>query len=378
MPNSHNHASLIERAVILAKRGTGLVEPNPRVGALVVRQGEIVAEGWHRAYGGPHAEVMALNAAGVKSRGADLYLTLEPCSTHGKTEPCTDAIIATGIRRVFYAMSDPNPVNGRRAKEVLLEAGIEVVELGVTPATEDLLKDFTAYMRGTLPWVLLKWAMTADGKVATAGGDARWISSEESRAEVHVERQRSDAVLVGRATVKSDDPLLTARMNGGSRRQPVRVVLDSGLHLDPAAKIVQTASEVPTWVFHCAGPEADDRRHTLEAFGVRTLAVGKGEDGRLNPCEALQLLRREGLHRIFVEGGPTVHGALLSQGLADWARVYISPLLVGGMTAPGPVAGPGFATLDLAVWLKDVHVRVVGDHGSDLVMEGRIGNHREA
>ncbi len=378
MPNSNNHASLIDRAVQLAKRGTGMVEPNPRVGAVVVRNGEIVGEGWHRAFGGAHAEVMALNAAGVKSRGADLILTLEPCSAHGKTEPCTDAIIATGIKRVFFAMTDPNPVNGRRARDVLTEAGIEVVELGATPATEDLLKDFTAYMRGTLPWVVLKWAMTVDGKVATAGGDSRWISSEESRAEVHAERQRSDVVLVGRATVKSDDPMLTARTNGSNRRQPVRVVLDSGLHLDPAAQIVQTASEVPTWVFHCSGPEADDRRHALEAFQVRTIAVGTGDDGRLNLCEALQLLRREGLHRIFVEGGPTVHGAMLSQGLADWARVYISPLLVGGITAPSPVAGPGFQSLTEAVWLKDVHVRVVGDHGSDLLMEGRIGNHREA
>lgn len=377
MSQSSNHESMIERALKLARRGTGLVEPNPRVGAVVVRDGEIVGEGWHRAYGGAHAEVMALNAAGVRTRGADLYVTLEPCSSHGKTEPCTDAIIATGIRRVFFTNTDPNPANGRRARTVLEEAGIEVVDLGGTPASDAMINDFTTYMRGTLPWVILKWAMTADGKVATAGGDARWISSEESRAEVHQERQRSDAVLVGRATVKQDDPLLTARTNGTPGRQPVRVILDSGLHLDPACKLVQTANETPTWVFHCVTAEGEDRRATLEAMGVKTIAVGQGEDGRLNPEEALRYLREQGLHRILVEGGPTVHGALLSQGLADWARVYVAPLLVGGITAPGPVAGPGFPTLEKAVWLGDVHLRIVGEKGSDLVIEGRITNHRE-
>jgi diaminohydroxyphosphoribosylaminopyrimidine deaminase/5-amino-6-(5-phosphoribosylamino)uracil reductase len=225
---------------------------------------------------------------------------------------------------------------------------------------------------------MLKWAMTADGKVATSGGDSRWISSEESRREVHAERRRSDAVVVGRATVKADDPELTVRLAESGGRKPVRVVLDSGLHLDPASKLVLSAQECTTWVFHCAGADSDSRREALEALGVRTLKVAPGDAGRLDPAEALRLLRKEGLERILVEGGPTVHGALLSQGLADWARVYVSPLLVGGITAPGPVAGPGFPTLNEAVWLADVHLRIVGPNGSDLVIEGRLTNHCES
>lgn len=372
---------LLERAIKLARKGTGLVEPNPRVGALVVKDGEIVGEGWHREYGGPHAEVVALTSAGEKARGAELLLTLEPCSTHGKTEPCTDAIIACGIAKVVFAIADPSAENGGAAREVLESAGVEVVQMepsDAVTAADDLIKDFRCYITGTLPWVVLKWAMSADGKVATVTGDSRWISSEASRAEVHRERARCDVVMVGRATVRTDDPELTVRMCETNGHVAVRAVLDSGLHLDPTSKLVMSAQEVPTWVFHCAGPDADDRRAALEALGVKVVAVPQGDGGRLDPAEALRQLRAAGFHRILVEGGPTVHGALLSGGLADWARVYVSPLLLGGITAPGPVAGAGFPTLDDAVWLSDVHLRIVGDQGSDLAIEGRIGNHRES
>lgn len=372
-----NLDALLDKAVKLARRGTGFVEPNPRVGALVIRNGEVVGEGWHREYGGPHAEVMALGAAGDRARGADLLVTLEPCSSYGKTDPCTDAIIATGIRRVWYAAGDPNPRNGGRSRQILEEAGIEVLELPHHEPAHELLQDFKAWLRSSMPWVILKWAMTADGKVATVNGESRWISSEESRAEVHAERRRSDAVMVGRATVKADDPELTVRLVEMNGKKPVRVVLDSGLHIDPACRLVQTAQDCPTWIFHCASSEADGRRAAVEALGARTIRVGQAESGRLETAEALRFLRSEGLHRVLVEGGPTVHGSLLAQGLGNWARVYVCPLLVGGITAPGPVAGPGFPSLNEAVWLRDLHLRVVGQNGSDFVVEGRIGNHRD-
>lgn len=381
MSTDTNYDVLLERAIKIAQKGTGLVEPNPRVGALVVKDGEIVGEGWHREYGGPHAEVVALTKAGEKARGAELLLTLEPCSTHGKTEPCTDAIIACGIAKVVFAVADPSTENGGAAREVLESAGVQVVQMApseMVSAAEEMITDFKTYTAGTLPWVVLKWAMSADGKVATVTGDSRWISSEESRTEVHRERARCDVVMVGRATVRADDPELTVRMCDGNGHVAVRAVLDSGLHLDPTSKLVMSAQEVPTWVFHCAGPDADDRRAALEALGVKVVAVPQGDGGRLDPAEALRALRQAGFHRILVEGGPTVHGALLSGGLADWARVYVSPLLLGGITAPGPVAGAGFPTLDDAVWLSDVHLRIVGDQGSDLAIEGRIGNHRES
>jgi diaminohydroxyphosphoribosylaminopyrimidine deaminase/5-amino-6-(5-phosphoribosylamino)uracil reductase len=373
-----NVDALLERAVKLARRGTGLVEPNPRVGALVLRHGEVVGEGWHREYGGPHAEVVALGQAGERARGADLFLTLEPCSTHGKTDPCTDAIIATGIQRVIYAVADPNPRNGGRARAILAEAGIAVEELPPSPAALELLADFRHYQRRTLPWVILKWAMTADGKVCTTRGDSRWIASEESRREGHAERRRADAVVVGRATVRVDDPELTVRMVEPGHRRAVRVVLDSNLHLDPTCKLIQSAQDHPTWVIHCAGAEAEGRRAAIEALGARTVRVPPSPSGRLDLRAALAFLRSEDLHRILVEGGPTVHGALLSEGLADWARVYVAPLLVGGITAPGPVAGPGFPSLDQAVWLQDTYLRIVGHNGSDLALEGRISRHIEA
>jgi diaminohydroxyphosphoribosylaminopyrimidine deaminase/5-amino-6-(5-phosphoribosylamino)uracil reductase len=363
------------RAVKLAKRGTGLVEPNPRVGALVIRDGEVVGEGFHREYGGPHAEVMALLSAGERARGAELFVTLEPCSTTGKTDACTQAIIATGIRRVLFSCPDPNPKNGGRARGVLESAGIEVVQVEAEPEAQELIQDFSRYLKRTLPWVILKWAMTADGRVATVAGDNRWITSEESRRECHEERRRCDAVLVGRATVKTDDPELTVRM-GVEGRSPTRVIFDSGLHLDPASKVALTAAEVPTWVLHA--PDVDRARtFALEALGVRLFEVPKGEAGRIDPIAALRRLRAEGLHRILVEGGPTVHGALFADRVADWARIYVAPLLVGGITAPGPIAGAGCPTLEDAVWLSDVRVRVVSPRGSDLVIEGRITNHRE-
>ncbi len=374
-----NAHEIIERAVKLARKGSGYVEPNPRCGAVVVRDGQIVGEGFHREYGGPHAEVVALSAAGDHARGADLYVTLEPCSTTGKTPPCTQAIIATGIRRVFIACSDPNPQNGGRARAILESAGIQVVQLEPIPSATELIKEFGGYLRRSLPWVVLKWAMTVDGKVATITGDSRWITSEESRREGHEERRRSDGILVGRATVKTDDPELTVRM-GVEGRNPVRVVFDTGLHIDPTSKVVLSAAQIPTWVLHA--PDVDSaRKPALEAMGVRLVEIPKGEAGRIDPVIALQYLRKEGLHRILCEGGPTVHGTLLGHHLADWVRIYIAPMLVGGMTAPGPVAGVGCPTLEDATWLSDVHVRVVnkddGNPGSDLVIEGRVTKHRE-
>jgi diaminohydroxyphosphoribosylaminopyrimidine deaminase/5-amino-6-(5-phosphoribosylamino)uracil reductase len=245
-------------------------------------------------------------------------------------------------------------------------------------AAGELIRDFVSYREGALPWVVLKWAMSADGKVATVTGDSRWISSEDSRREVHEERRRADAVMVGRATVRADDPELTVRMCEGNGHLAVRAVLDSALRLDPTSKLAMSAGDVPTWVFHCAGEESDDRRAALEALGVRVISVAQGSGGRLDLAEALRHLRAAGLHRVLVEGGPTVHGTLLSEGLAQWARVYVCPMLIGGITAPSPVAGVGFPTVGDALWLSDLHLRIVGSPASDFVIEGRIGSRGDA
>lgn len=365
-----NYERLLAEAIPLARKGSGWVEPNPRVAAMVIKDGEVVAQAYHREYGGAHAEVIALHAAGERARGADLFVTLEPCSTYGKTPPCTSAIIATGIRRVIYAIPDPNPKHEGKCRGLFEQAGIEVVELPFCEDAEALIADFKLYLRGKHPWCLLKWAMTADGKVATTAGDSRWISGEESRAEVHEERARCDGVMVGRVTVKTDDPMLSARPKDRELSdQPVRIVLDTTLRVDPSARIVTTAQEIPTWVIHAEGRANPERRALLETQGVRLIEVPMADLGRLDLEAALVRLREEGLHRILVEGGPTVHGAMVSQGLARWARVYIAPLLIGGITAPGPVAGAGFPTIEDGVWLQDVNLRV---RGSDLVMDGRV------
>ncbi len=368
------HAEILERAVKLAKKGAGYVEPNPRVGAVVVKDGQVVGEGWHSSYGGPHAEVVALAQAGEKARGADLYVTLEPCSTVGKTDACTHAILATGISRVIYACKDPSAANGGKARSALTAAGIEVVKVDSTPACDELITSFAAYTKRTLPWTILKWAMSADGKVATTSGDARWISCDESRREGHEERARADAVIVGRATVKADDPELTVRM-GVKGRNPVRVIFDTGLHIGLESKVVLTAAQAPTWVLHA--PDVDARRKpALEALGVKLVEIPKGPSGRIDPVLALRHLRDQGLHRLLVEGGPTIHGALVDARCADWIRVYMAPMLLGGVLAPGPVAGMGVPTLEDAVTMTDCHVRVVGTH--DFCLEGRVSRHREA
>lgn len=371
--------ALLERATALALRGTGYVEPNPRVAAMVLRDGEIIAEGWHREYGGPHAEIVALEKAGEAARGADLLVTLEPCTTRGKTPPCVGAIVKAGIKRVWYAAEDPNPIHRGKAIAELEKEGISCQQVPGHATGDALLESFRAYLEGELPWTVLKWAMSADGKVATVTGDSRWITSEESRTEVHKERARADAVLVGRATVATDDPMLDVRHGvRGDRDQPTRVVLDSGLHIDPKARLVQTARDIPTFVIHAAGKESAERRAALEEHGVRVFSTPQGEDGRVDPVEALRILRREGLHRVLIEGGPTVHGAMLTRGLGAWARVYVAPLVVGGITAPGPVAGPGFPTLGDSVWLDDLKLRIVEDGGSDFAVEGRLRNFRES
>jgi diaminohydroxyphosphoribosylaminopyrimidine deaminase/5-amino-6-(5-phosphoribosylamino)uracil reductase len=334
----------MRRALELADRGRGHVEPNPLVGAVVVRGGVIVGEGWHQRYGAAHAEVNALAAAGEAARGATLYVTLEPCCHHGKTPPCTDAVMRAEVRRIVAAMSDPFPQVAGRGTELLRAAGVEV-EVGLCEAEARRLNaPYLKLLRTGRPYVHAKWAMTLDGKIATRSGDSKWISNEASRRRVHELRGRVDAVVVGVGTALADDPLLTARPPGP--RTAARVVLDSRGRTPPTCRLVRTARETPTLVVTAGAPSPD-----LQALGCEVLPLG-GQQPAV--AALLDELGRRRMTNVLVEGGSGVLGSFLDAGEIDEVHVFIAPRLAGGAEALTAVGGCGVEriaeALALAGW----------------------------
>lgn len=347
-----------------AEKGLGRTHPNPPVGAVLVRDGRVVGRGHHARAGGPHAEIVALRAAGDRARGADLYTTLEPCSHWGKTPPCTLAIVEAGIRRVVVGSRDPNPkVNGRGLAH-LRAAGLEVVEGVLRGPCDALAAPWFHFITTGRPFVTLKAAITLDGRIATASGDARWVTGAAARAEVHRLRDRVDAVLVGAGTARADDPRLTTRLPGGGGHDPVRVVLDSRLRLPRSLKLFRQRSEAPTLVATTSGATA---RLGPGVELVRCRARG----GRVDLADLLRRLAARGLTHVLVEGGAEVHAAFLEAGLADRVVVYVAPKLLGGGRAW--LAGEGPARMSQALRLEDVEVRRVGD---DLVVTGTPARRR--
>jgi diaminohydroxyphosphoribosylaminopyrimidine deaminase/5-amino-6-(5-phosphoribosylamino)uracil reductase len=356
---------MMRRALALAERGRGAVEPNPLVGAVLVRDGQVVGEGWHERFGGPHAEVLALAAAGEAARGATLYVTLEPCCHHGKTPPCTDAVLRAGVARVVVALGDPFPQVAGRGLDILRSAGL-AVEVGLA---EDLARaqnaPYLKLLQTGRPYVLVKWAMTLDGKIATRTGDSKWITGEAARGRVHQLRGRVDAILVGIGTVLVDDPLLTSRPPGP--RVAARVVLDSRLRLPPDSQLVRTARDVPVVVFHSPAAPAEARA-ALERAGCecRPLAAPSGP-GFLR--EALDELGRRRLTNLLVEGGAHVLASFLEAGEVDEVWAFIAPKLAGGDRALSPIAGPGIARIAEAWHVEAVAVEKIGE---DLLVRGRL------
>ena len=324
----------MRRAIELAARGRGAVEPNPQVGAVVATAdegGRIVGEGWHGRFGGPHAEVAALEAAGERSRGATLYVTLEPCCHHGKTPPCTAAIIAAGIVRVVVAAGDPFPAVAGRGLEALRQAGVRVETGLLEPEAIRLTAAFRKLVTGGKPWVIAKWAMSLDGRFAAAAGQDRWISSPPSRALVHDLRSRIDAIAIGITTALADDPLLTARPPPGSSpgpRQPLRIVFDSNARLPTTSQLVRTAGESPVLV--AVGPAAPaERMAALEAAGCE---VWRGADGDrdLRITALLRELAARRLTTLLVEGGPTLLASLFAAGEIDEVWAFVAARIIGG------------------------------------------------
>jgi diaminohydroxyphosphoribosylaminopyrimidine deaminase / 5-amino-6-(5-phosphoribosylamino)uracil reductase len=347
-----------------AEKGRGWVEPNPLVGAVVVREGQPVAMGHHDRFGGPHAEIHALRAAGEAARSATLYITLEPCSHFGKTPPCTHAIREAGIARVVAALRDPFPqVNGRGLEE-LAAAGIQV-ETGVEAlAARSLNAPYLKRLVCAMPFVTAKWAMTLDGKTAVAGGDSRWITREPARRMVHEIRGRMDAIIVGIGTALADDPLLTARPPGP--RAPVRVVLDSFARLSLSSRLAQTAREVPVLVAVTRlAPER--RRNDLKDKGCDVLAFPTAD--RVPVVPLLEELSQRGMTNVLLEGGGLVAGSFLDAGQIDAVDAFIAPLLEGGDHTRTPLRGQGRSLMDQSLALWDVQV---SQAGPDLRVKGQL------
>ncbi|HLO26617.1 MAG TPA: bifunctional diaminohydroxyphosphoribosylaminopyrimidine deaminase/5-amino-6-(5-phosphoribosylamino)uracil reductase RibD, partial [Geobacteraceae bacterium] len=297
------HEKYMKRAIALARRGVGKTSPNPAVGCVIVKDETIVGEGWHRKAGGPHAEALALRQAGAAVRGADVYVTLEPCAHYGKTPPCADALIAAGVKRVFAAMVDPNPKVKGRGVTALRAAGIEVTA-GLLEAESRLLNEpFVKHVTTGIPFVILKSAMTLDGKTATEGGDSKWITNEKSRAYVHKLRSMVDAVMVGAGTVAADDPLLTSRIAGG--RDPLRVIVDSSLGLPLDARVLHLESPSRTIVATLVVESAKAKK--IRAFGAETLHCLERE-GRVDLHDLFARLGALGVQSVLLEGGSALAG----------------------------------------------------------------------
>ncbi|MBN8920990.1 MAG: bifunctional diaminohydroxyphosphoribosylaminopyrimidine deaminase/5-amino-6-(5-phosphoribosylamino)uracil reductase RibD, partial [Rhizobiales bacterium] len=325
----------------LGDRGLGRTWPNPAVGAVVVRDGLLVGRGWTQPGGRPHAETEALDRAGERARGGTLYVTLEPCRHHGRTPPCTDAILRAGIARVVSAIEDPNPEMAGRSHDLLLAAGIAVtVGIGEAAAREAHAGHIRR-VRENRPHVTLKLALSADERVGLAGRRPVAITGEETRAHVHLMRATHDAVLTGIGTVLADDPLLTCRLPGMAGRSPVRVVFDAGLRTPPNAKLVQTAGEAPVWLL-AAEDAPPERESALRMRGVDVLRI-PGTGSRLDVAAALAALAARGITRAMVEAGPRLAGAFVAAGLVDTAVLFRAPMNIGTDGLPtlegAPLAG---------------------------------------
>lgn len=357
----------MDRAFELAERGRYTVSPNPMVGAVIVKNGRVVGEGWHRRAGGPHAEVAALKKAGARARGADLYVTLEPCVHHGRTPPCTDALVAAGVRRVVFASRDPDPrVSGSGAR-ALRRAGI--VAAAGTPAERSRAgrqneKFFVSVIRRR-PFVLAKWAASLDGKIASASGESRWITGTRARRRAMLLREELDAVLVGAGTVAADDPQLTRRLGLNRVTPHCRIVLDGRLSAPEGASLFRRPRGV---IVATALPVSHPRARRLARRGVEVWSLRGERPGEVDLRRLLKNLLESGVTSLLVEGGGTTHGAFLKAGLVDRVAVFLAPRLLGGAAAPPSVGGRGFS-LARTPRLLDVAVERVGD---DILVTGRL------
>ncbi len=366
MTNPPDALAWMHRALALAARARGRTSPNPMVGAVIVKEGVLLGEGFHPRAGEPHAEIFALRAAGAAARGASLYVTLEPCCHFGRTPPCTRALIAAGIAQVHIAMLDPNPRVAGKGQAELEAAGIRTtVGLAASEATE-LNAAFAKYITTRRPFVTAKFAMSLDGKIATRTGDARWITGAESRARVHTWRDESDAILVGLNTVLSDDPELTTRLNRPDVHHPLRVIVDSRGRLPLTARVLDPALPGRTLVA-TTDRMAIATRHALETRAE--VWVLPEYRGRVDLTALMRKLGEREITTVLAEGGGTLLASLLEQGLVDQILAFVAPLLIGGESAPSPLRGAGIAHLAEACHLERMRVERMG---TDILISGYL------
>ncbi len=357
-------------AIELAKKGEGFTAPNPMVGAVIVRDGRIIGQGFHEKCGEPHAERNALadcRAGGENPEGADLYVTLTPCCHYGKTPPCTEAVIENKISRVIIGSRDPNPAVLDRSIRILQSAGIEVITDFMKEECDRLNPVFFHYITKKTPYVIMKYAMTMDGKIATSEGHSKWITGEKARERVHRDRSRYTAIMVGIGTVLADDPMLTCRIEGENLKNPIRIICDTKLRTPLSSRVVTTADSVRTIL---ATAVTDKDRHTpYLSAGCELLTVEQSTDGQLNLPDLMNKLGTLEIDSLILEGGGTLNWSALSSGIVNKVQAYIAPKIFGGISAKTPVGGSGVTFPKDAFFLSNPEISVLD---GDILMESEV------
>jgi diaminohydroxyphosphoribosylaminopyrimidine deaminase/5-amino-6-(5-phosphoribosylamino)uracil reductase len=349
-----NHEFYMEIALNNARAMKGQTDPNPLVGSVIVNENRVVGIGAHMKAGEPHAEIHAIRMAGEKAKGGTIYVTLEPCSHHGRTGPCAVAIVEAGIKKVIIATLDPNPVVSGSGVKILEQAGLEVI-IGVQEETSRKMNEvFNKYIVENKPFVTLKAGITLDGKIATSSSNSKWITSEEARYDVHLLRNEHMAILVGVNTVVADNPELTTRIPNG--RNPIRVILDSTLKIPLTSKVI-TDKQADTWIFTSENYD-QEKKITLENIGISVFHTSGLE--QVNPTEVVQILGEKGISSLLIEGGGTINASFLENKLIDKAVIYIAPKLIGGKQAPTFLEGSGIDMMSDAVELRDADIVKIG------------------
>lgn len=355
----------MSRALSLAKQGRGWVSPNPMVGAVIVKNHQIIGVGYHARCGEPHAERNALAACTQDPAGATLYVTLEPCCHHGRTPPCTDAIIAAELSRVVVGSPDPNPLVAGKGIAILRQHGIAVTQDVLREDCDRLNAVFLHFIQEKTPFVVMKYAMTMDGKIATSSGASQWITGELARQAVHEDRHAYRGIMVGVGTVLADDPQLTCRLPEG--RNPLRIICDSELRTPLSAHVVTTTAEASTLLATCCTDEA--RLAPYRAAGCEILSLPRGTDGHLDLSFLMEALGAQGIDSVYLEGGATLNWAAMQSGIVHRVQVYLAPKLFGGAAAKGPLGGPGVACPSAAHQLSPPRISHLGE---DILLECEV------
>lgn len=357
----------MKRALELAEKGAGYTNPNPLVGAVIVKDGRIIGEGYHELYGGCHAEINAFKNAAHDVEGATMYVTLEPCSHYGKTPPCANAIVEKGISKVIVGLVDPNPEVSGRGIKILEDNGIEVITGVLEEEGRKLNEIFLKYITTNIPFCIMKTAMTLDGKIASYTGDSKWVTGEPSRDYVHQLRHRVSGIMIGIGTLLADDPMLTARLKEKRGRDPVRIIVDSSARIPLEAKVLNLQSEART-IIAVTEMVGSDKIRALEDKGAEVI-ITPIKEGKVNLSFLMKALGERKIDSVLLEGGSELNYAALKEGIVDKVNVFIAPKIVGGNTARTPVGGEGIAHMkeSINLGMMDIH-----RFGEDIMLEGYI------